>query len=53
MNKDFVIGIELTVQYINGGKITSLGSYPLTDATMQKIFEDVTKYLQEEDHAKI
>lgn len=47
--EDFVIGIELVVQDNAGKEIANIGSWALSDATMQMIIEDVAEYLREEE----
>ena len=50
MNKDdFVIGVELTVMDDKGMEIATLGSWALSDETMQLIIEDVADYMREDE----
>ena len=48
-NDDFVIGIELVVQNTEGEEIATLGSWALSDETMQLIIEDVADYMREDE----
>ena len=50
MNDDFVIGVELVVQDAEGNEIATLGSWALSDETMQLIIEDVADYLREDEN---
>ena len=46
---DFVLGIELLVQDLDGIEIATLGAYALSDATKQRIMADVEDYMTMDD----
>jgi hypothetical protein len=48
MSDDFVIGIEIAIQDNGGNEIDNVGSWVLSDKTMQMIIEDVAEYLSKE-----
>ena len=45
MKTDFVLGIELLVQDLDGIELATLGAYALSDATKQRIMADVEDYM--------
>lgn len=46
---DFVLGFEIVIQDADGNEIDTVGSWVLSDRTMQMIIEDVAEYLNEEE----
>lgn len=47
---DFMVGIELSIQNANGIELDNVGSWVLSDRTMQMIIEDVAEYLNEKEN---
>ena len=46
---DFVIGIDITIQDTNGIDLDTVGSWALSDETMQMIIEDIAEYMREDE----
>ena len=45
-HEDFVLGFEIVIQDNEGNEIDTVGSWVLSDETMQMIIEDVVDYLR-------
>ena len=48
-HEDFVLGFEIVIQDNEGNEIDTVGSWVLSDETMQMIIEDVVEYLREDE----
>ena len=48
-DKDFVLGFEIVIQDNEGNEIDTVGSWVLSDETMNMIIEDIVEYLREDE----